>query len=448
MVFWNIMKRIQLSAIILSFVCTLLPCPVFAQKSSDGEGGDDDSSPQQKAKPKVSPGTHMVIILSPEEYWKDLAKFSYKTLKSLIGQEAVFALQLTDDAADPPVDEYKAINGKAYKKGVKLFKEQEYPDAIKQLSSATKGFEALIVKYGLSYPLRRRVVLSYMYLGAAQMLDAQTEEAKASFRFANYWFPNYPLPKAAFEDETTRNLFNQAIERPGRGSSSIIINSSVPGHLYLNGMWVGAGPKNIDKISAGTHVLTWARLGYKPITVKLIVPENDKAVADFAPVPTADKKDIDTFLTGLDTHLRQKPNVPSTLADFAVKARVDNLIVFRTTANETEISWYNSKSGGWQKRVRRQAAVPGSIATQVETLLFEPSPVMDLGSDSADKNKCFADSDCVAGKCVAGTCQSTTPLLKQWWFWTALGVGVAALGTGTYFLIQMQNRPILEMSTP
>ncbi|PKN24159.1 MAG: hypothetical protein CVU65_12595 [Deltaproteobacteria bacterium HGW-Deltaproteobacteria-22] len=448
MVFWNIMKRIQLSAIILSFVCTLLPCPVFAQKSSDGEGGDDDSSQQQKAKPKVSPGTHMVIILSPEEYWKDLAKFSYKTLKSLIGQEAVFALQLTDDAADPPVDEYKAINGKAYKKGVKLFKEQEYPDAIKQLSAATKGFEALIIKYGLSYPLRRRVVLSYMYLGAAQMLDAQTEEAKASFRFANYWFPNYPLPKAAFEDETTRNLFNQAIERPGRGSSSIIINSSVPGHLYLNGMWVGAGPKNIDKISAGTHVLTWARLGYKPITVKLIVPENDKAVADFAPVPTADKKDIDTFLSGLDTHLRQKPNVPSTLADFAVKARVDNLIVFRTTANETEISWYNSKSGGWQKRVRRQAAVPGSIATQVETLLFEPSPVMDLGSDSADKNKCFADSDCVAGKCVAGTCQSTTPLLKQWWFWTALGVGVAALGTGTYFLIQMQNRPILEMSTP
>jgi len=442
------MKRIILFSLLLPLFALMNPSPTGAQKSSDGEGGDDESSGQSKPKPKVSPGTHLVIILSPEEYWKDLAKFSYKTLKSLIGQEAIFAIQMLDDAEDPPADEYKAINGKPYKKGVKLFKEQEYPDAIKQLQAAATGFDALITKYGLSYPLRRRIVLSYMYLGAAQMLDAQTEEAKTSFRLANYWFPNYPLPKAAFEDETTRNLFNQAIERPGRGSSSIIINSTVPGHLYLNGLWVGAGPKNIEKISAGTHILTWARIGYKPITVKLVVPENDKAVADFTPVPAANKKDMDTFLSGLDTHLRQKPNVPSALADFALKARTDNVIVFRVTANETEISWYNSKAGGWQKRVRRQAAVPGSIATQVESLLFQPTPALDLGSASADKNKCFSDSDCSNGKCVAGTCQGSAPLMKQWWFWTAVGVGVAALGSGTFFLIQMQNRPILEISTP
>ncbi len=439
------MKRIILPFIVVFLSCFCLHGTAMAQKGSDG--GDEEGA-GQKPKPKVSPGSHMVIILAPEEYWKDLAKFSYKTLKSLMGQDAVFALQINDSAEDPPADEYKAINGKPYKKGVALFKEQEYPSAIKQLAAAATGFDALIAKYGLSYPLRRRVVLSYMYLGAAQMLDAQTEEAKTSFRLANNWFTNYPLPKAAFEDETTRNLFNEAIERPGRGSSSIIINSTVPGHLYLNGLWVGAAPKNIEKVSAGTHILTWARLGYKPITVKLVVPENDKAVADFTPVPTADKKDVDAFLAGLDAHLRQKPNVPSSLADFAVRMRVDNLIVFRTTANDSEISWFNSKSGGWQKRVRRQAAVPGSIATQIEGLLFQPTPVLDLGSAAADKNKCFSDSDCKDGRCVGGSCQSSAPLIKQWWFWTAVGVGVAALGTGTFFLIQMQNRPILEITSP
>jgi len=441
------MKRIFLQSLFLILCCLCLPGTAVAQKGSDGDGGDDEGG-GQKPKPKVSPGSHMVIILAPDEYWKDLAKFSYKTLKSLMGQDATFAIQVHDGAEDPPVDDFKAINGKPYKKGVKLFKEQEYPSAIKQLQAAATGFDALIAKHGLSYPLRRRVVLSYMYLGAAQMLDAQTEEAKTSFRMANNWFTNYPLPKAAFEDETARNLFNQAIERPGRGSSSIIVNSSVPGHLYLNGLWVGAAPRNIEKVSAGTHILTWARVGYKPLTVKLVVPENDKSVADFTPVAAADKKDVDAFLTGLDTHLRQKPNVPSALADFAVRMRVDNVIVFRTTASETEISWFNSKSGGWQKRVRRQAAVPGSIATQVEGLLFQPSPVMDMGSASADKNKCFSDSDCGDGRCVGGICQSSAPLIKQWWFWAAVGVGVAALGTGTFFLVQMQNRPILEITSP
>lgn len=419
--------------------------PAAAAPKSESSGGDEES---QKSKAPAPPGTHMVVIIAPEEYWKNLAQFSYKTLRSLIGESVVFAMPVFDDADDPPAEEYKAIYNKIYKKGVNAFKEQDYPEAIKQLQAAGTGFDGLIKKYGLSYTLRCRIVLSYLYLGAAQILDAQIDEAKVSFRMANSWFPNYPLPKAAFEEETPRNVFAQAIERPGRGTSSIVVNSSVSGHLFLNGLWVGEAPQNIENVSAGTHFLTWARLGYKPITLKLSVPENDKAVADFNPVPDPNKKQMDTFLSTLDEHLRQKVNVPPILADFAVRTRVENIIVFRATANETEVSWYNAKSGGWQKRVRRAAAVPGTLATQVENFLFIPTPVLDLKSETPDKNKCYADSDCGSGRCVAGTCQSTKPLLKEWWFWTAVGVGAVGLGAGAYFLFQMQNRPMLELTTP
>lgn len=418
----------------------VLPAVSIAAPSTAG-GGEESKTP-------VSPGTHMLIILSPEEYWKNLAQFSYKTLHSMMGESVIFAIPMFDDASDPPAEEFNAVYSKSYKKGVKAFKEQEYPAAIKKLQEATSGFETLIQQYGLSYTLRRRIVLSYMYLGAAQLLDAQIEDATTSFRRANAWFSNYPLPKAAFEEETPRNVFKQSIERPGRGSSTIVVNASVPGQLFLNGLWVGEAPQNLENISAGTHFLTWARLGYKPITLKLNVPENDKAVADFNPVPDPNKKQIDTFLMKLDEHLRNKVNVPPILADFAVRIRVENIIVFRTTANETEISWYNAKSGGWQKRVRRAASVPGTFATQVENFLFVPSPVLDLKSEVPDRNKCYADSDCGSGRCVGGTCQTNKPLLKQWWFWTALGVGIVGIGTGAYFLFQMQNRPMLEITTP
>lgn len=412
-----------------------------AEKPKESEGGEESKAP-------ASPGTHMVIILAPEEYWKNLAQFSYKTLRSLIGESVVFAMPLFDDASDPPEAEYKAVYSKIYKKGVGAFKNQEYPDAIGKLQEAAAGFDELIKKYGLSYTLRRRIALSYMYLGAAQLMDAQIDEAKTSFRQANAWFTNYPLPKSAFEEETPRNVFAQAIERPGRGAGTIVVNASVPGQLFLNGLWVGEAPQNLENISAGTHFVTWARLGYKPVTIKVNVPENDKAVADFNPAPDPNKKQMDAFLSALDEHLRQKVNVPPILADFAVRARVENIIVFRATANETEISWYNAKAGAWQKRVRRAASVPGTLATQVENFLFIPAPVLDLKSEDFSRNKCFADSDCGSGRCVAGQCQSNKPLLKQWWFWTAVSVGAVGLGAGAYFLFQMQNRPMLEITTP
>ncbi len=408
--------------------------------SSEEEGG--------QSREEAPPGTHMVVIVSPEEYWKNVAAFAYKTLKPIIGGDVVFAMQFPDDAEHPTPEEFRAVNSKIYRKGVTLFNEQEYPSAIKQLIRAAAGFEALINKYGLSYPLRRRIVLSYMYLGAAQLMDAQTDEATLSFRIANTWFTNYPLPKSAFEEETPRSFFTRSIERSARGSGTIIVSSAVMGHLYLNGVWVGVGPKTISKVRPGTHIVTWARLGYKPVSVKVVVPENDKGVADIKPEVRADKAGTDEFLEGLETHLRTKPNVPPALADLAIKYRVDNIIVFRATANDTEISWFNSKSGGWQKRVRRQNPVPGTLNPQVGELLFESSPVLDLVAVAATQGKCFSNSDCPGGNCLGGACVSASPFYKQWWFWTAVGVGAAALGTGTYFLIQMQNRPILEISTP
>jgi hypothetical protein len=92
--------------------------------------------------------------------------------------------------------------------------------------------------------------------------------------------------------------------------------------------------------------------------------------------------------------------------------------------------------------VRRAASIPGTLATQIENFLFIPAPVLDLKSDLPGQNKCYANSDCGSGRCVAGTCQTSKPLLKEWWFWTAVSVGAVGLGAGAYFLFQMQNRPI------
>jgi hypothetical protein len=36
----------------------------------------------------------------------------------------------------------------------------------------------------------------------------------------------------------------------------------------------------------------------------------------------------------------------------------------------------------------------------------------------------------------ADSSEKVEPLYKEWWFWTAIGVGVAGLGAGGYFLLK------------
>ncbi|MBU1241322.1 hypothetical protein KJ865_16535, partial [Myxococcota bacterium] len=125
-----------------------------------------------------------------------------------------------------------------------------------------------------------------------------------------------------------------------------------------------------------------------------------------------------------------------------------NVIFIRASANDTETSWYEDTNESWQKRVRRENAVPGSMETILWKKLMVPKPIFDLGDISSNVGRCFSERDCPGGECIGGRCVSTTPFYKTWWFWTAVGVGVSALGGGTYLLLKIKNRPAFEFSTP
>ena len=71
-----------------------------------------------------------------------------------------------------------------------------------------------------------------------------------------------------------------------------------------------------------------------------------------------------------------------------------------------------------------------------------------MGVIASSANRCFSNRDCKGGDCIGGRCISSTPIYKTWWFWTAIGVGVTALGGGTYLLLKIKNRPAFEFTSP
>jgi tetratricopeptide (TPR) repeat protein len=399
------------------------------------------------SKKKKSNGTHLLMVTGPEEYWKSMGKIAIDASAKLIKDGAIISIPFVESQEEVPTAEFNKTFKKVYKKGVKYYKKGKYRRSIKTLKKAIKQFNNMVNKYGLTYMLRRRLALSHLYIGAGQLLDAQTKKAKGSFRFANAIYPGYPLPKSAFSNDSAKNAFVKSIEAPGFGTSTLIVNSTVSGFVFVDGNLVGISPLIVQNIHSGTHVVTWARIGYKPIFSQVTIEDEMKGVTSFSPILNTNKK-LGNQLKKINNSLRRGKDAQSEMANISTESRVDNILVFRSSATVTEISWYNGTTKGWQKRVRRQNVVPGNMMANIWKLLLTPKPILDLGVVSSTVSKCFTDTDCPSGTCVGGSCMSSEPFYKTWWFWTATIAGAALLGGGGYMLFQIQNRPVFEFSTP
>ncbi len=394
-------------------------------------------------------GSHFLMVTGPEEYWKTLGNMAVTTAQRLVKDGAVITLPFIEPVKEPPLDVFNAAYKKKYRKGVKRYKKGKYKAAIPLLSDAIAQFTTMGETYGWTYNIRRNLALSYMYLGAAQLLEAMIDEARTSFRLANSVYPGYPLPKAAFSNKSTLEAYNKAIEIPGGGTGELIVNSSVQGFVFVDGHIVGVTPTTVSGLNPGTHGVVFARIGYKPVFLSIKLSEGGRGVADFSKVVKSREDLFKKYILPLDKDLRAAgKEVPARVKELSKRLRVKNTIIIRSSANDTELSWYEDTNGSWQKRVRRENAVPGNMETELWKKLMVPKPIMDIGSISSNVNRCFSDRDCPGGECLGGRCISTTPIYKTWWFWTAVGVGVSALGGGTYLLFKLKNRPSFEFSTP
>ncbi|MBU1218853.1 PEGA domain-containing protein [Myxococcota bacterium] len=435
--------------IIFSSIILFFSSGAFAQNKSDSEDDGDGKEETVKKKDGRKPGgTHLFIVISPDEYYKTLSMMAVEIGQKLAKKSSIIAVPFIESDAVIPKAEWDAVYKDKYKKGVKLFKKGKYPKAVKLLQSTVNGFKDLITKYGLTYKIRRRLSIAYYYLGGAQALDALTENAKGSFRSAYSLFPMYPQPKSVFKQEAIGKLFSSSIEPTKAGSGTLIVNSPVKGFVFINGHLITTTPAIIEDIAPGRHSVAFGRLGFNPVFQEVEVKSAEKTVVDFKTTPVANSKAFFHTLDTIDNQLVNKSSVPEGILEIARKVRVDNIIILRANANDTEVSWYNMKLNVWHKRVRRRNAVIGDLNKEVVKEVFNQKKVIDLATVREKDKKCFSDRDCGEGTCIAGRCTDDTPVYKKWWFWTAIGVGAAALGGGSYFLIKMKNRPEFRFSTP
>ncbi|MDA3863460.1 MAG: PEGA domain-containing protein [Deltaproteobacteria bacterium] len=399
---------------------------------------------------KKSNGSHLVLFFGTPSYWKKSSEQLIKLYPQLIQGGKYLTIPFIE-VPKTPKKEYIYIYAKFYFKGKKAFSNQKYAKARKLLSQAGDQFFKLAQKSGFSYKLRRRISLSYLYLGAAQLFDALIDEANISFRKAYMVYPGYPLPSSAYKGEATKKAFERAMVYPGKsgGVYSLQVKSPVTGQVFINGHFVGVTPITVEGIQKGVHALTWARLGYKPSFQMIKTGDSKKTVVEIKPKKADNYATLSTKIEETGKFLRQNKNdVPPFLPELTKKVRNNDILVFRSSVNDAEISWYDKDIGSWKKRVRKQNIIPGNLSDKTVANLFKPTPVYDMDKIVEAQLRCYSSRDCSRGDCIAGKCVVSSPIYKKWWFWTAIGVGAAALGAGTYFLFQVQNRPVFEFSSP
>ncbi|MGM0596716.1 MAG: PEGA domain-containing protein [Myxococcota bacterium] len=399
---------------------------------------------------KKSNGSHLILFFGTSSYWKKSSKQLIKLYPQLTQGGKYLTIPFIE-ATKTPKREYIYIYAKFYFKGKKAFSNQQYAKARKLLSQAGDKFFKLAQKSGFSYKLRRRIALSYLYLGAAQLFDAIIDKANISFRKAYMVYPGYPFPSSAYKDEATKKAFERAMIYPGKsgGVYTVQVKSSVTGQVFINGHFVGVSPVTVKGVQKGVHALTWARLGYKPSFQMIKTGDSKKTVVEVKPKKADNYASLSTKLEKTGKFIRQnKEQVPPFLPELSKKVRNDNILIFRSSVNDAEISWYDRDLGNWKKRVRKQNVIPGNLSTKTVENLFKPTPVYDMDKIVEAQLRCYSSRDCPRGECIAGKCLVSTPVYKKWWFWPAVGVGAVALGAGTYFLFQVQNRPVFEFSSP
>lgn len=418
---------ILLGHVALLAVGLISPRPLAAQGAREGKGL----------------GT--LVVVSEGREWPWAAKILQEVHRLRRVPDADYRFVESGIPEEPPDEELKGYL-KRIRSGRKLIFKMKLQPAIERLEAVIQELQAAVRKHGTTPGLLRRLMQAYSYIGAAYQLNADNTSAQRAFAAMIAISPRRGLSTKYFPEEVIEAFKRIKASLPKTGV--LRVKTDRPVLVFVDGRLKGVAPVDIKGLAPGEHMVELRRLGMVRVTRLVTVDEQAGATLKTRIVEAPDQAELRKALVAANRELRRKSEPGPAVAALTKLLRVRHVVMFRASLDDGEASWVDVRERKYVKRVRRISAVPGTPAVKViAEAMKSPSPALDLQAGSGVAGgACDAAGDCPGGSCVGGRCTYDTPIYKKWWFWTLIGLGVAAVAGGTAGLVLMPERPTIRIS--
>ena len=321
---------------------------------------------------------------------------------------------LVEFAGEVPTEQIN--EGKtALAEGIELLGKKEAPEAIPRLEKAVSVFEEV-----LPFIKKQMLARATIALAVAQAEARQPRKAVAIFTQLLVWRPRMIYDTDSF-DPTHLPLFEKAraaVKKLKRGS--VELTTTPPGaRAYIDGVYVGVTPTTGFGLTVGQHYATYKRLGYIKAAQRVQVSPTQQ-----------DRYSLD--LKRSEKFLILKQSLESARKTLGQATATPDMVSLSTFLFIDQVVFATMGYAG-----PSQVAVQAYLYDLRSKLRLNTTSLTvnakNLPTDMAQLSRTLYFNVRYDGSLEAPPEPPPPPALKRrpfyatWWFWTAVGVGVAAI---------------------
>ena len=330
--------------------------------------------------------------------------------------------RLADFAQEVPqeqIDEGRLL----LQEGQKALTALELPAAIKKLAQAVE-----VLSKVLPYIKKAELADAMMALGAAQFENGDKKEAARTFARLLVWRSDYKVDLNHYPPAilTVVEDVRKEVDKQKRGSLEIRSDPAAA-QAYVDGRYIGVTPTFADGLIVGEHWVTLKKEGFKKAVMAAQVSSKVQQLVSIVMERSTKYLLVEQALAGVEKSLGETSLDPS--ADNLKEVLfVDHAVFVRAAAAgagqiRVDSFLYDLRT---RRRLTRVTKTVPAARAEKELQTLASSLYLNVSYEA----ELVESKDAPPPKPYV-----RAPFYKTWWFWTAVGAGVAVAGgaVGTYY---------------
>lgn len=335
--------------------------------------------------------------------------------------------------------------------GFKALNAQKWDDALAAYKEAEAALQPVL---GLAD--RALVARTYKGLGIASLQARKQLQAKESVRRAILLYPGQKQSEYAYNLDAGK-LFAQVqreLEDAPDGSLDIDTGDATNAEVYVGGEFRGFAPIKVSGLKLGDHLVTVFAEGYDRWSQFVSVRGGPEQRVNVPLVASGNRRAVEDALAAVGKGI-EKGSVPSAEAKaLADRVGATDLVVLRVSGDKkgfalTGVYWRGGNAVAVRQDLARDATLVSGLQDMLarltemnvgpDTLMaLEPPPVALPGEGGESVAAAGATGDEMIDPNApifkdTGKKPKEFNVVKKWWFWTALVVGLGAIAGVTYW---------------
>jgi hypothetical protein len=401
----------------------------------------------------VEPDRSLGIVVAPRKKGDETAAMVVRGLLRGVADRMIS--QGVKRAPVSPVDNPVAVADiqALVTQGAQAMTDGKWTEALDFYRKAEEGLQTVL-------PLAPRALVARVYkgLGLSLQQNRRQMQAKEMVRRAVLVWPGQKQSEFAYNLET-KNLFLQ-IQREVYDSptGSLLIETSDPGaEVYVDYEFRGFSPIEVPNLTTGDHLVTVFLDGYNAEARFATVRGGSSERVDFLMAESMNAPEIEAGVKAVSRSSKRSAAPEATIAKMAEAAGATDLLAAVASIQGDAlvvdgVFWRSGKLVTVSERLPQSAELPARAeALLVRLTGVETGPDVAQGAldaptvvlPSSDSGVALVDVSQVGDDVMVdpnspifrdtGKKDKQFNVVKKWWFWTALIVGVGAIAGVTYW---------------